>query len=403
MRITVYQKTMRSFLCLIVFSILISLMFFPPLSAQDEQPLVIEIYLSTDWNESVGTTVYEGERYDITVSPLNGTEIDVPFLDVNITVLGVSYNTNMDLPYVEIIAPSFNETQIFTITATKEGYLPAAIDVIVMKGRLSAVCHPTTVEEKKNFQITVTDQNHTPIENALLYITADSEPVTTDQGGSASLTAPAVSADTSMIIQVIKNGYQSANVTIRVHHTTGFVFILSSAVLLQFLPLLGAVLVVILAIVIVSWRKKRSRVGLEPQTHIRQQDQPSIAISEKQNRRPNPESAVFSVNGKRNISISSSDSRVEEIRIPAQEKKKETTILAEEKEPPKPVVNQKKQQDEYFKGQEYMRYKLDEMTGKIDKNTDGKWFEGERDIKYKVDEALKKNVKKKKDDEENEK
>jgi hypothetical protein len=61
-------------------------------------------------------------------------------------------------------------------------------------------------------------------------------------------------------------------------------------------------------------------------------------------------------------------------------------------------VNQKVQDDEWFKGQEYIRYKLDELTGQIDKNTDGKWFEGERDIRSKVDEALKKNVKKKKDE-----
>jgi hypothetical protein len=46
-----------------------------------------------------------------------------------------------------------------------------------------------------------------------------------------------------------------------------------------------------------------------------------------------------------------------------------------------------------------MRYKIDELTGKIDQKTDGKWFEGEQDTKYKVDEALKKNLKKKKVDE----
>ena len=46
-----------------------------------------------------------------------------------------------------------------------------------------------------------------------------------------------------------------------------------------------------------------------------------------------------------------------------------------------------------------MRYKIDELTGKIDQQTDGKWFEGEQDTKFKVDEALKKNLKKKKIDE----
>ena len=43
-----------------------------------------------------------------------------------------------------------------------------------------------------------------------------------------------------------------------------------------------------------------------------------------------------------------------------------------------------------------MRYKLDEMTGNIDKKNEGKWFEGERNIESKVDEALKKQSKRKK-------
>ena len=47
-----------------------------------------------------------------------------------------------------------------------------------------------------------------------------------------------------------------------------------------------------------------------------------------------------------------------------------------------------------------MRYKIDELTGKTDQKTEGKWFEGEHDIQYKVDETLRKNLKKKKIDEE---
>jgi hypothetical protein len=102
---------------------------------------------------------------------------------------------------------------------------------------------------------------------------------------------------------------------------------------------------------------------------------------------------------KRNISSSNLESRVEEIRIPVQAKKKETTILTEENSEEQIPEDENKHPDEWFKGQEYMRYKIDELTGKIDQNTDGKWFEGEQDTKDKVDEALKKNLKKKKVDE----
>jgi hypothetical protein len=97
-------------------------------------------------------------------------------------------------------------------------------------------------------------------------------------------------------------------------------------------------------------------------------------------------------------SISSSNSRIEEIRIPLQEKRKETTFLPIQDPSESPAARHKNEEDEWFKGQEYMRYKLDEMTGKIDQKNEGKWFEGERNIQTKVDEALKKQPKKKKDD-----
>ena len=103
---------------------------------------------------------------------------------------------------------------------------------------------------------------------------------------------------------------------------------------------------------------------------------------------------------KREISVSNPVSRVEEIRIPVQVKKKETTILPEETASEPVSEQRKKEQDEWFKGQDYMRYKLDELTGKIDQKTDGKWFEGEHDSKSKVDETLRKSFKKKKGDEE---
>ena len=114
----------------------------------------------------------------------------------------------------------------------------------------------------------------------------------------------------------------------------------------------------------------------------------------------NKVSFKFSGKEKRDISISTNESRVEEIRIPVQVKKKETTILSEETTPEPVPEQRKKEMDEWFKGQDYMRYKLDELTGKIDQKTDGKWFEGEHDSKSKVDETLRKSYKKKKGDEE---
>ncbi len=65
MRITVYQKAQMSFLSLIVLLLLVNTLFISTASAQDEQALIIEIYDSNDWNESVGTILFEGRNYDI--------------------------------------------------------------------------------------------------------------------------------------------------------------------------------------------------------------------------------------------------------------------------------------------------------------------------------------------------
>ena len=121
-------------------------------------------------------------------------------------------------------------------------------------------------------------------------------------------------------------------------------------------------------------------------------------LSSKETQRLKNEHTRYPEGGTRNLSASRSEARDEEIRITVQAKKKETTCLSEE-ESEESIKDPKKQQDEWFKGQDYMRYKLDELTGKIDQRTDGKWFEGEHTTQDKVDEALKKSLKKKKVDE----
>jgi len=152
--------------------------------------------------------------------------------------------------------------------------------------------------------------------------------------------------------------------------------------------------------VYVLWRQKRNPTIPHQSKRARSSDEPQTYQQEKLGQRSKNEPALFPGKEKSDVSLSSSASRVEEIRIPVQTKKKETTYLSEEKELEDVSEDLKKEHDEWFKGQDYMRYKLDELTGKIDQKTDGKWFEGERDSKYKVDETLKKSAKKKKADEE---
>ena len=385
-----------SFLSLIVLLLLVNTVFNPTASAQDEPALIIEIYDSNDWNESVGTILFEGRSYDITVS----TENESVILGVNITFLGTTYLTSLAEPFITVEVPRFDEYDSFVITATNEGYLTAAVEITVLKGELSIVADRGTIEEKKEFQVTVKDQDNKPVEGALVYITTDAAPIITDLQGMAYAHAPEVEMITTATIQVIKSGYLPGSTTIRVENVEGSIFDLTESKFLQILPIIIAVIVVIFAIVYVLWRQKRNPTIPRQSKRAGSSDEPQTYHQEKRGQRSKNEPALFPEKEESDVSISRSASRVEEIRIPVQVKKKETTYLSEEKEPVEVSQDGKKEQDEWFKGQDYMRYKLDELTGKIDQKTDGKWFEGQHDSKYKVDETLKKNLKKKKVDEE---
>jgi hypothetical protein len=396
MRITVYQKAQMSFLSLIALLLLVNTLFISTTSAQDEPALIIEIYDSNDWNESVGTILFEGRNYDLTVS----TENESVILGVNITFLGMTYLTSLAEPFITVEAPRFDEYDSFVITATNEGYLTAAVQITVLKGELSIVADRGTIEEKKEFQVTVKDQDNKPVEGALVYITTDAAPIKTDLQGMVYAQAPEVEMITTATIQVIKSGYLPGSTTIRIENVEGSIFELTESKFLQILPILIAILVVIFAIAYVLWRQKRNPTIPHQSKRAGSSDAPQKYQQEKLGQRSKNEPALFPGNEKSDVSISRSASRVEEIRIPVQAKTKETTYLSEEKEPEEVSEDRKKEQDEWFKGQDYMRYKLDELTGKIDQKTDGKWFEGERDSKYKVDETLKKSSKRKKVDEE---
>jgi len=398
MRITVYQKAQMSFLSLIVLLLLVNTFFTPVVSAQDEQALIIEIYDSDTENEIIENTIFEGKSYDIIVNAHNETGLIFDVLGVNVSFLGLSYNTSTE--FITLQAPPLEEYESFVITATKEGYLNATVEMTVLKGELSIVADRGTIEEKNEFQVTVKDQDYKPVEGALVYITTDAAPIITDLQGMAYAHAPEVEMISTITIQVIKSGYLPGSTTIRVENVEGSIFDLTESKFLQILPIIIAVVVVIFAIVYVLWRQKRNPTIPHQSKRAGSSNEPQTYQQEKLGQRSKNEPALFPGNEKSDVSISRSASRVEEIRIPVQAKKKETTYLSEEKEPEEVLEDGKKEQDEWFKGQDYMRYKLDELTGKIDQKTDGKWFEGEHDSKYKVDETLKKNLKKKKADEE---
>jgi hypothetical protein len=398
MRINVYQKAQVSFLSFIVLLLVANSVLTPLVLAQNEPTLSIEIDDYNTQNEIIENTIFEGKSYDVIVNAYNETGFIFDVLDVNVSFLGSFYNTSTG--FITLQAPLFEKYKSFNITAIKAGYLKAELEITVMKGKLSIVADRGTIEEKKEFQVTVEDQDHKPIEGALVYVTPEANPVITDLLGVAYIQAPDVKMLTTVTIQVIKSGYFPGSTIIRVENAEGFVFNLYDSKFLQILPILIAVFVVIFAMVYVVWHQKRTPMIPRETTRMESADVPNTFQQKKYGQGFKNDSAVFQVKEKRNISLSPPQSKVEEIRIPMQRKIKETTILSKEKEAERILEHPKKEQDDWFKGQDYMRYKIDELTGKIDQKTDGKWFEGEHDTQYKVDETLRKNLKKKKIDEE---
>mgnify|MGYP001574075200 CR=1 FL=1 len=243
-----------NFMGLIIFLLLVSTLFFPRTSSQDEPLLIIEIYDSTDWNESAGDVFFEGRTYDIMVSTENETVV----LNVTISLLGVTYVTNLTEPFITVASPQFDDTESFVINATKEGYLPAEVVITVVKGQLSINTDRGTVEENKEFQVIVKDQDNKPVEGAYVYITTDATPVMTDTQGVAYLRAPDVEIMTTTTIEVIKGGYLEGSTNIRVENAESLTFGLTESQFLKLLPVLIAVLVVIFSIGFVVWRQRRT-------------------------------------------------------------------------------------------------------------------------------------------------
>lgn len=394
MRITVSQKIQIGFFGLMILLLVACPLFYPGISAQDEPMLIIEIFDSTNWNESTGMIFFEGKTYDIIVSSENETFV----LNVTLSLLGSTYVTDLSEPFITVTSPLMNDTEAFIINATKHGYIPTEVEITVMKGQLSISTDRGTVEENKEFQVLVKDQDNKPVTGAYVYSSSEATPVITDTQGIAYLRAPDVEVITTTTIEVIKGGYLPGSTNIRIENVESVTFGLTESQFLKILPILIAVLVVIFSIGFVLWRQRKAPSLPSQVSGKAGSDTPPRLHAEKRNSHAPYKPDILPE--KRNLSTSTPESRVEEIRIPVQVKKKETTILPEEITPEPIPEQRKKEMDEWFKGQDYMRYKLDELTGKIDQKTDGKWFEGEHDSKSKVDETLRKSYKKKKSDEE---
>lgn len=345
-------------LCTIICSLLLLGLLLPCLRAADTPALDIVI-LNLEDSDNGENVMYEGSSYSVYIGISGGLSF---VSGVTITVPWATYLTTNETPVLYFTAPQYADHPSFTIMASKAGYQSANLSITILRGSLHLSSGSTSVREGNPITVTVTDQHGVPIDAAQVKMRGETI-ATTDASGKATFTAPEVSQDEDLVISASKDGYVFGTRTLVVSniHSQLFTFDLSQA-----LPIIIALVAVIVAVGIVRWR----------QTHAPPQ------------KREDPEASTLEFSLKTTPGASSP--KVEEIRIPLSEKKKETTFLPRDNEPVHQAKNRPVSSEDWFQGTDYSKYKLDEMTGKIDGKKEGKWYVGVDDIESKVDEALKK-------------
>jgi len=348
-------------------SVLLIGLFVPRSVAQDE-PLSIEI-LNLEQSSSGENVMYEGSSYTVGVGVSGGLPI-VP--GVTISVPWSTFVTTNETPIIEFTAPLYADHPSFTMAASKEGYVSADMTITVLRGALHISMATTSVREGASLGLTITDQHGVPVDHAVIQLRGTNV-TSTDPAGKATVTAPEVSQDQEVVVSVVKDGYVSGTRTLVISNIHSQLFTVD---LSQILPIIVAGFVVIFAVGFVRWR----------------QDHRPERMRREHREDPGPSTIPMA-----HKAGAEATSKVEEIRIPLSEKKRETTVLPREKQPHRPVAKPPVDSGDWFQGTDYAKFKLDELTGKIDAQKDGKWFVGEDDIESKVDEALKKKATPKKE------
>jgi hypothetical protein len=375
----------------ICFTLSIFILFFTTFSsisilAQEEKTLFIVIH-DSETNLPIDEYIFlEGKKYDIAI----GCEGEYGYV-YNVTVnvpWENPYITSEKLPWITIESPDFMEYPKFVITAVKYGYVPAEQEINVLKGELSITTDRGTVKEKESFTVTVWDQNNNMLEGSTVYLYIDGSEGDSDITGSngiAYLTAPEVTDDVDIDIKVFKEGYFSTSNKIRIENV-------HESILMDGLtPIIVAIFILMFAILFVRVRKVLPKPTIESKA-----DRPKKNFRNKKEILPvanNPKGASSEAISREELSLLEKGPWVEEIRIHGSEKRKKSKSLVEETQ--KNNSKHKINEDEWFKGKDNIRYKINELTKEIDEQNEDKWFEGVYDVKFKVNKKLKKNCKKK--------
>lgn len=386
MRIQKYQKYKIWFTFSICILFTFSIFFSLSTLAEDEKMLFIVIH-DSETNLPIEEDIFlEGKKYDIAIGCIGeygyeyNVTITVPWDD--------PYLTSEELPWITVETPDYGEYSNFVITAMKDGYFSAEQEISILKGELYITTDRGTVKEKNSFSVTVWDQNNNKIEEATVYLDIDGSEGDSDETGSngiAYLTAPEVHDDVEIKINVFKGGYLPGLATIRVENEGANIFIGGST------PIIVALVILILSMVFVRVKKEIPKPIVEIKTNINKKNTDNN--KENYTKKLTLKKEPLDRGPEEKLPKKEKGPWVEEIRINRSDKRKNSKYLLEDAE--KIVTKHKNDENEWFKGMENVRFKIDKLTGESDEENEDKWFEGIYDIKSKVNKKVKKKSKKK--------
>ena len=393
------QKLTRLYIKFILFSLVVFLTFctliFTTLIASPEKIMEImteeEIYEEKNFSVSV----LDPELFDMEA-------IETPYLsEVQIEFDGKNYYIDENLE-TTICAPKVTQNEIFTIKASKEGYITTYKNITILDSnynKLEIIHNDYIVDAGKKFSVQIIDEDGQSVEGVEVYIQNSEETSSiTNEKGYATLNAP--DNEESFVIIAKKDGYDYVTQAFSVNiQPSWWVSIINN----QLFPIFIGGILLIFAIIFVSFKQKasiynRSKEISDQQTLKKYDLNPEVRITpnndiETQEKQYYSRDIIRSQPGR--------EAKVEEIRIARSAKEKEIIPVESKEIDTEKIINRRislKDENEWFKGTKDIRYEIDKLTGEVDEKTIDKWFEGFDDIKDKIDERIKKKDKSKSND-----
>jgi len=399
MRKKIYPQT-RDNHVVILFTLLILLfsnIFSSNLVTAQEEGLILSVI--NESYEQIGE-IEEGEYLLISAYILDEDNQPIYQIGVEIEFNGKIYKITIEDENFEITieAPQVSEDTMFTVKASKTGFMfDNATITVLNKPQLIITPDTYTVEANKQFSVVVTDENGKTVAGATVGIqscTGEDYIDITNDNGRVWLITPEGHNEIILIAQ--KEGYIDGKpIILGVNTNPGFIELIIEN---PYAPILIAAALLILAILFVNFRQKKT-IAKIPGGSFKEQPLKKYTTNRKNGLAPPRKVIRKPVNhhkSKGDVRIEPKrGSKIEEIRINRSSKDKKIVSISRESEE-KRKTSPRKTTRKHEEGTHNIRYEIDKITGRIDEEGVDKWFEGMDDIRAKIDEKVKKRDKEKK-------